>query len=131
MNLTTLHMNRLAALSLVLASSVANSAETVAAIPEQFHGRWAGSAAECSRGRLALQRMTISANRIEFYESIGQVLSVAVEGQSDFAVLLESRGEGYTWLSALQYRLSEDGQTLTNVTGGRLGVVLVHCESDV
>jgi hypothetical protein len=123
-------MNRLVSLSLVLVMSAATSAELVESIPVQYLGRWAESPAECDRGQLAESRLTISVDRIEFYESIGQVLSIAVEGESDLAVLLEATGEGYTWLSARQFTLSSDAQSLTDTTGGRIGIVRMRCESD-
>ena len=123
-------MNRLPALTLVVASATVSAAESVEDIPERFLGWWAQTEAECQLGRLAISRLTIEPNRITFYESIGEVLSAAIEGQTDLAVLLDSRGEGFTWVSALQFRLSADEQSLTDMTGGRLGVVRIRCESN-
>ena len=123
-------MNRLVSLSLVLVTSVATSAELAESIPEQYLGTWAASSSECAREKLAESRLSISADRIEFYASIGRVLSVGIDGESDLAVLLESNGEGYTWLSAMQFRLSSDAQSLTDLTGGRVGQVRIRCLSD-
>jgi hypothetical protein len=72
--------------------------------------------------------LTIGERTVDGYESRGRVLAIATEGQTELAVLVEASGEGQTWLSALQFKLSEDRQTHTAIAGGRQ-VERIRCEN--
>ena len=115
--------------SLLFAGVVA-AAETHATIPKQFRGSWAGSTAHCAAAS-AESKLTIRETALDFYESRGRVLAVATQGETELALLIEASGEGQSWLDARQFRLSEDGQTLTDVTGGRKQAVRVRCNGGV
>jgi len=104
--------------------------KTQATIPEQFRGSWAASAADCAAAR-AESKLTLRETAVGFYESRGRVLAVATQGNTELALLIETSGEGQSWLDARQFRLSEDRQTLTDVTGGRKQAVRVRCSSGV
>jgi hypothetical protein len=73
-------------------------------------------------------KLVISDQRIAFYESHGPILSVASDGMLELALILELSGEGETWLETRQFRLSEDRQTLTDVTGRRQLMTRVRCK---
>ena len=42
-----------------------------------------------------------------------------MDGELELAVIVEMSGEGERWLEAIQFRLSADRKTLTDVTGRR------------
>lgn len=73
--------------------------------------------------------LTIHETAIDFYESRGRVLAIATHGGTELALLIEASGEGQTRLEAEQFRLSEDRQTLTDVTGRRQGLVRYRCST--
>ena len=111
----------------LLLGGVVEAAERQDTIPEQFRGIWASRAAHCSaRGESVL---TIRETAIDFYEGRGRVLAIATHGETELALLIEASGEGETWLEARQFRLSEDRQTLTDVTGRRQGAVRYQCST--
>ena len=86
----------------------------VTTTPEQFQGRWAGRAADC--GRPAESSLAITADSVNFYASRGRVLAVDVMKDREIEVLLESAGEGQVWRQTRRFKLSEDGQSLTDLT---------------
>jgi hypothetical protein len=104
--------------------------ETQATIPKQFRGSWAASAAHCAAAS-AESKLTLRETAVDFHESRGRVLAVATQGNTELALLIEASGEGQSWLDARRFRLSEDRQTLTDVTGGRRQAVRVRCSSGV
>jgi hypothetical protein len=115
------------AMGALLCSGALLAAEAHISIPRQFLGNWASSTAKCSSQDADDLRMHIAPNRMSFCESSGRVLAVATDGELELAVILELSGEGETWLEALQFRLSADRQTLTNVTGRQTIAVRVRC----
>jgi hypothetical protein len=114
-------------LSLLLISGAASAAESHTAIPAQFLGAWASSVAKCSSPEIDDLRMQVTPNSMSFWESSGRVLGVATDGELELAVIVEMTGEGEKWLEAIQFRLSADRKTLTNVTGRRTIAVRVRC----
>jgi hypothetical protein len=103
--------------SSLLIGSGAGAAELRDSIPESFRGTWAGSWMHCSLG--GESSLTIGEHTVDFYESRGRVLAIATEGDTDLALLVEASGEGQTWLSALQFKMSDDRQTLWITVGGQ------------
>lgn len=111
----------------LLLGGVVEAAERQDTIPEQFRGIWASRATHCAaRGESVL---TFRETAIDFYESRGRVLAIAAHGETELALLIEASGEGQTWLETRQFRLSEDRQTLTDVTGRRQGAVRYRCST--
>lgn len=91
-------------------------------IPVRYHGTWAADAEACADGG-DITHLVIRASTVEFYESTGEVLAVeAGDGRID--ATLQLTGEGETWEDRYGFRLSDDGQTLTD-TGS--GLVRVRC----
>lgn len=103
-----------------------SAAEAHDAVPNQFQGTWAASLTQCS-ARSTTSKLVISEKRIAFYESHGPILAIASDGEFDLALILELSGEGETWLETRQFKLSEDRQTLTDVTGRRQLMTRVRC----
>jgi len=91
-------------------------------IPVQFHGTWAADAEACADGG-DTTHLVIRASTVEFYESTGEVSAVEAEDDA-FDATLQLSGEGETWEDSYGFRISGDGQTLTD-TGS--GLVRVRC----
>jgi hypothetical protein len=101
----------------VEAEASANSDSAVqvqSAIPMQFQGEWnmglEGCGVTYSDGRLQ-----IGLNRIDFYESFGNVEEVIVQGDSKMTVTSEYRSEGETFTETDSFELSGDRSTLTHI----------------
>lgn len=90
-------------------------------LPVEFHGTWAATAEACSGD---VTHLVVEASRIEFYESVGEVLAVRQGSEDGIEVDLRLSGEGDTWEETYGFRLSDDGQALTD-TGS--GLVRVRC----
>ena len=119
-------MRHVAIMFAFLSAGGSSAAEARDTVPSQFQGTWAASAAQCS-APFTESKLVISEKRIAFYESHGPVLAAASDGELELAVILELSGEGQTWLETKQFRLSEDRQTLTDVTGRRQLMIRVRC----
>jgi hypothetical protein len=96
-------------------------------IPARFHGVWDAEGGSCDPA--SELRVEIGPDRIEFYESVGEVTAVTEE---DGRVLadLALEGEGETWANSLA--LSLDGERLSiddpDAPGGSSGApVRVRC----
>ncbi|WJY17835.1 hypothetical protein QQS45_09350 [Alteriqipengyuania flavescens] len=85
--------------------------EPVAQIPERFRGVWDYVEGSCMAS--SDLRIDIGPDRIEFYESLGTVESVEVDGVDTMIVTLAIEGEGETWETATRYVLTQDGERLT------------------
>jgi hypothetical protein len=103
--------------SLLLIGGAAAAAELRDSIPESFRGTWAGSWMHCTFG--GESSLTIGEHTVDFYESRGRVLAIATEGDTELALLVEAMDGGQTWLSALQFKMSDDRQTLAITIGGQ------------
>lgn len=90
--------------------------DDTATVPARFHGSWATDAAACAVAGHE-SRLTIGADRIQFHESSGAITSVA-SGGDDLTVTAQLTGEGETREATYRFRLSNNGNTLTDVGGG-------------
>lgn len=95
-----------------------------ATIPEAFQGTWAADAVAC-RLPAHESRLTLQANRVAFHEGAGPVKSAVVDG-NDITVLAELTSEGQTDETTYAFHLSDDGNTLTDVSTGP-GMVRQRC----
>lgn len=85
-------------------------------VPEQFQGDYAADIAACTApGHVT--RLTIGDSRIEFHESSGEIIAVEARG-NDIDITARLTGEGETREAASSFRLSDDGQTLTDTVNG-------------
>jgi hypothetical protein len=87
---------------LVTASAVA--AERVTKVPQAFIGRWCNADSE--------SLLEIKSNEISYYESQGPIKAVVASGDGEVALILELTGEGETWLTTAQFKLSKDKKQL-------------------
>ena len=94
-------------------------------VPARFQGEWATNAAACaSPGHES--HLRIDADRIAFHESSGPILSFAGD-DSDFTIVAQLTGEGETRKATYRFRLSADGNTLTDTRSGT-GMVRQRCD---
>jgi hypothetical protein len=90
------------------------SVVTANIIPEAYRGRWNSRPADC-RGDSGEGRLVVEARRMAFYESVGQVIAVTPQ-KGRISITLMLSGEGQTWQDTRVWKLSPDGETLTDVT---------------
>ena len=89
------------------------------AIPEALHGRWGLVPADCTSTRGdAKGLITIDAERIEFYESRAVVDEIEEQDTGMIRARFAFTGEGQEWTRDIEWRLSEDGATLTRSESG-------------
>ncbi len=82
-------------------------------IPAAMRGRWGLVAADCEPGRAdAKGLMTVSARKLEFYESVG-TLARATEGdRTHLRGVFDFTGEGMSWQRDQSLELTEGGRAL-------------------
>ncbi|WP_159015639.1 hypothetical protein [Cognatiluteimonas profundi] len=95
-----------------------------ATIPDAFQGTWAADALAC-RVPAHESRLVLQANRVAFHEGAGPVKSAVVDG-NDITVLAELTSEGQTDEATYAFHLSDDGNTLTDISTGP-GMVRQRC----
>lgn len=87
-----------------------------ATVPAQFQGDYAADIAACTAPGHVTQ-LTIGDSRIEFHESSGEITAVAVRA-NDIDITAQLTGEGETREASSSFRLSDDGQVLTDTVNG-------------
>lgn len=125
---TPRHKNA-AFIAALLCSLPAVPAQLQPEVPSRFLGHWGGSPAGCADPGADDLVLRISAKQFQFWESDGRVLAVATDGELELAVLLEFSSESETWLEAKQFRLSNDRQSLTDVTGRKKVSARIRCRT--
>ena len=85
-------------------------------VASRFQGRYAADAAACANPAHET-RLTIEASRIAFHESNGPITRVA-QGDNEVSITTQLSGEGETREATYSFRLSGDGNTLTDVGNG-------------
>ncbi len=87
-----------------------------ATVPTRFQGRYAADAAACGApGHVS--HLAIGNDAITFHESSGPIVAVA-SGPSDLTITAGLTGEGETREATYRFRLSDDGEVLTDLGGG-------------
>ena len=81
-------------------------------LPREYWGEYNEVLADCGTGNNDT-RLRISWNTVQFYESMGEVQEILRQQDSSVVVVAKHSGEGQTWQSVYQLRLSGDGETLT------------------
>jgi hypothetical protein len=92
-------------------------------VPVAFRGEWAADAAACTSPGHESQ-LRIDTDRIAFHESSGAIQSIASDGAS-LTIVAQLTGEGETREATYRFRLSDDGNTLTDTSGP--GMVRQRC----
>ena len=94
-------------------------------VPARFQGEWNRNLADCGTANND-SRLTLTADRIAFHESAGQVASAIVTDQTDLAITARMQGEGGAWTGTWMFRLSDARSTLTDMTTAN-GMVRYRC----
>jgi hypothetical protein len=81
-------------------------------LPREFWGEYNEVLADCGTGNND-SRLRVSWNTVQFYESRGEVEELLRQADGSLVVVAKHSGEGQTWQSVYQLRLSSDNQTLT------------------
>lgn len=81
-----------------------------AAIPPAFQGVYDQSRAACAKPSQA--RLEIRSGELRFHESIGTVREVAIAAPDRISVTADYQGEGESWQSVRELRLSGGGRSL-------------------
>ena len=95
-----------------------------AAIPSAFQGVYDEDLGACSTPSQA--RLEIRSGELRFHESIGTVRKVAIAAQDRISVTADYQGEGESWQSVRELRLSDGGATLA-VSGDGTSMVRRRC----
>ncbi len=96
-------------------ASASNDATSIlgsSALPAAFVGEWNASPESCGTGT-SDTRLRIEPTRIRFYESVGQISRITVQGRRSVTVEASFRGEGERWTREFQMILSPSGDALT------------------
>ena len=97
-----------------------------AKVPERFQSEWNSTPADCDTANNP-SRLQIGADDIRFHESSGTITSVTVSDESDITLVADMTGEGEVFQSTHTFRLSDDGDTLTDTSSGT-GMVRHRCD---
>ena len=93
-------------------------------IPAAFLGVYDGSREAC--GRPSDERLSVAPRELRFHESIGTVRGVTVAGADAVNVEADYQGEGESWRSVRELRLSDGGSTLS-ISGDGTRLARVRC----
>lgn len=93
-------------------------------IPPAFQGRYDASLAACSAPSDA--RLEVAAGELRFHESIGTVRKVTIAAPDRVSVTADYQGEGESWRSVRELRLSDGGAALT-VSGDGTSLARRRC----
>ncbi len=94
------------------------------AVPANFQGVWAATEDDCAAP--SETRLEITAGRMRFYESSGEVGSVEARGGDEVLIVIPLTGEGTRSQRSFRYRLLDGGQRLFDV---RNGLTRIRCPS--
>ncbi|WP_027081518.1 hypothetical protein [Luteimonas mephitis] len=107
-------MKTLLMLAIIAAGGSAMAAEPVDSIPDQFIGEWNADVADCGIGRND-SILKIDANTISYWESVGFIQAIVVQGRREVALIADMSGEGEEWLATAHFKLSEAGDELVSM----------------
>jgi len=82
-------------------------------IPAVIQGRWGMVAADCEPGRDdAKGLLTITAGKLEFYESVGTLDAITESAPTRIRASFQFEGEGMTWQRDMVLDVQDEGATL-------------------
>lgn len=96
----------------IVAQSAMIAYQPLLEIPHEFWGEYNEVPADCGTGNNDT-RLRLSWNTVHFYESSGQLKELLRQPDGSVVVIAEHRGEGQTWQSVYQLRLSPDRKSLS------------------
>ncbi len=107
-------MKTLLLLAIIAAGGSAMASESVESMPDQFIGEWNADVADCGIGRND-SILKIDANTISYWESVGFIQAIVVQGRREVALIADMAGEGEEWLATAHFKLSEAGDELVSM----------------
>lgn len=107
-------MKTLLLLAIIAAGGSAVASESVDSMPDQFIGEWNADVADCGIGRND-SILKIDASTISYWESVGFIQAIVVQGRREVALIADMSGEGEEWLATAHFRLSEAGDELVSM----------------
>lgn len=119
-------VHAIAALSILCSASAVSAAEQRSTIPARFQGEWNANLKNCGQPGSESQ-LWIRDNELSFFESVGLAKAIVTQGTSDLALILESSGEGESWISYHHFRLSPDQTSLSRVADDGFKFVRYRC----
>ena len=82
-------------------------------LPAALRGRWGLVSADCTSTRGdAKGLLTITADQLEFYESVGTLDTIMDAGPNRVRATFDFQGEGMTWQREVVLDAQDDGATL-------------------
>lgn len=94
-------------------ASMSAPAAADASFPMAMRGRWGMNGADCDPARDDNKGlMTVGADSVKFYESVGKIGVVAERSDTMLRATLDFEGEGMEWKRDARYELSDGGKTL-------------------
>jgi hypothetical protein len=81
-------------------------------IPRRFWGEYNEQLTACGTGNHD-SRLRVSWDRVHFYESVGELVSLLRHEDGSVTVEAKHEGEGQVWTAVYNLRLSADDQSLT------------------
>lgn len=95
------------------ATPVPTASPAVTTIPPAIQGRWGLVAADCEPGRDdAKGLLTISATKLQFYESVGTLATITEASDTRIRATFDFTGEGMTWQRDEVLDVQDAGKTL-------------------
>lgn len=95
------------------------SAEAESEIPEVLRGRWGLVPADCTSTKGdAKGLMTVTADKLEFYESVASLGPIKKIDASGVSAAYEFTGEGQTWVLDVAMSTPDGGKTLVREDTG-------------
>lgn len=107
-------MKTLLLLAIIAAGGSAVASESVDSMPDLFIGEWNADVADCGIGRND-SILKIDANTISYWESVGFMQAIVVQGRREVALIADMSGEGEEWLATAHFKLSEAGDELVSM----------------
>jgi hypothetical protein len=102
----------MAPLLAILLQAATVSSPPLFEIPREYWGEYNEVLSDCGTGNND-SRLRISWNTVHFYESSGELKELLRQDDGSIVVIAEHSGEGQTWQSVYQLRLSTDRNSLT------------------
>jgi hypothetical protein len=103
-------------------------AATAASIPAAFQGRWALVPNDCDESRGdAKGLMTVSADRLKFYESRATPGAIRMAGPGRLQTTLSFVGEGQSWSHPTTLTVQENGRVLVREEQGSDALRYTRC----
>lgn len=96
-------------------------------IPQSFVGTWDASESTCTND-VSLERLIITAKTIQYWESLGAVISVSKVSDTEIDIIFSIKDEAEDRLENQRYQLDSARNKLTEKFADGSSFVRVRCE---